>query len=274
MRRRGDGREGALLDALLDGDGGPDLVRLAAGALALPERGRYAVAVVVPRAGAGERPGGAHGLRFLWRARPGREIAVVVAGDADPVAVAAAVSAVRPGPGGVGPVVEGLSGLGAARRLAEAALLVCGPGGDRAVCLAGRIPAALVAGGPDLAAHLAGEVFGLLLDRAPADRAVLVATLEAWLDCDGSAARAAARLRCHRNTVLNRLRRLETLTSRSLSRPRELVEVVLALEAVGRAPGGAGPVRIPAEGYAPGSPDGPRGLPRGPGGWRGAGYAG
>ncbi|RZM96173.1 helix-turn-helix domain-containing protein, partial [Streptomyces alfalfae] len=45
------------------------------------------------------------------------------------------------------------------------------------------------------------------------------------------AGRAAARLYCHRNTVFNRLRRLEQLTSRSLTRPRDLVEVALALEA-------------------------------------------
>ncbi|MEK8145669.1 helix-turn-helix domain-containing protein [Streptomyces sp. M10(2022)] len=43
--------------------------------------------------------------------------------------------------------------------------------------------------------------------------------------------RAAARLFCHRNTVFNRLRRLEQLTSRSLSRPRDLVEMMLALDA-------------------------------------------
>ncbi|CAM5475457.1 helix-turn-helix domain-containing protein [Streptomyces hirsutus] len=38
-------------------------------------------------------------------------------------------------------------------------------------------------------------------------------------------------MHCHRNTVLNRLRRYEQLTGRSLSRPFDLVEVTLALTA-------------------------------------------
>ncbi|MEU8566545.1 helix-turn-helix domain-containing protein [Streptomyces cyaneofuscatus] len=95
-----------------------------------------------------------------------------------------------------------------------------------------RWPAVLVAGAPELSARLLAEVFGPLLALAPAERALLVGTLEAWLECGGSVGRAAVRLRCHRNTVFNRLRRLERLTSRSLSHPRELVETVLALEAL------------------------------------------
>ncbi|WP_409350423.1 helix-turn-helix domain-containing protein [Streptomyces bacillaris] len=95
-----------------------------------------------------------------------------------------------------------------------------------------RWPAVLVAGAPELSARLLAEVFGPLLALAPAERALLVGTLDAWLECGGSVGRAAARLRCHRNTVFNRLRRLERLTSRSLSHPCELVETVLALEAL------------------------------------------
>ncbi|MFD8590699.1 helix-turn-helix domain-containing protein [Streptomyces sp. NPDC059637] len=60
---------------------------------------------------------------------------------------------------------------------------------------------------------------------------MILSTLEAWLAADGSALRAGSRLFCHRNTVLNRLRRYEQLTGRSLGRPQDLVELVLALEA-------------------------------------------
>ncbi|MGW5799620.1 helix-turn-helix domain-containing protein [Streptomyces bacillaris] len=95
-----------------------------------------------------------------------------------------------------------------------------------------RWSAVLVAGAPELSARLLAEVFGPLLALAPAERALLVRTLDAWLECGGSVGRAAVRLRCHRNTVFNRLRRLERLTSRSLSHPCELVETVLALEAL------------------------------------------
>lgn len=111
------------------------------------------------------------------------------------------------------------------------ALATCPPGTTGIVRLEERLPAALVVSQPELSDRLLTGVFGPLLALDPADRALLVGTLEAWLECGGSAGRAAGRLYCHRNTVLNRLRRLERLTSRSLSRPRELTEMTLALDA-------------------------------------------
>lgn len=253
MRQRGDERGWALLDALLEDETGPGLAALAGAVLGLPERGRYAVAVVPAPGWAGSRPAGAHGMRLLWRSRPDRDLAVVALGEADPAAVATLLTDAGPGPGGVSPVVDGLSALGTARRLADAALLTCGPGGERVICLEGRVPTALVAGQPALAAYLATDIFGALLARDPADRALLVTTLDAWVECGGSAGRTAVRLCCHRNTVLNRLRRLEDLTSRSLSRPRELVEVMLALDAVRL---GRGANSSPSDDRANSSPSG------------------
>ncbi len=72
-------------------------------------------------------------------------------------------------------------------------------------------------------------MLGPLLRLDPADRDLLLDTLAAWLECDGSARRAGSRLYCHRNTVLNRLRRCEQLTGRSLSRPADVAEFSLAL---------------------------------------------
>jgi len=61
---------------------------------------------------------------------------------------------------------------------------------------------------------------------------VLLETLSAWLETGGSAGRTAARLSCHRNTVLNRIRRLQALTGRSLEDVDHLVEWSLALLAL------------------------------------------
>lgn len=61
---------------------------------------------------------------------------------------------------------------------------------------------------------------------------LLLTTLGTWLACQGSTTFAAQRLYCHRNTVSNRLRRVEQLTGRSLSDPRQLVELALAHAAV------------------------------------------
>ncbi|MFJ4841205.1 helix-turn-helix domain-containing protein [Streptomyces sp. NPDC088746] len=231
MRRRGDEQGRAVLDALLEGRSEPGLAAGAASGLGLPERGRYAVAVV--RAGGGGPVCAAleaEGLRCFRRRRGDREAVVVALGDRDTAALTALLTGC-PGPGGIGPVADGLAGLGAARRLAEVALLTCPPDTAEIVRLEERLPAALVVSQPELAARLVADVFGPLLALDPADRALLVRTLEAWLECGGSAGRAAGRLYCHRNTVLNRLRRLERLTSRSLSRPRELIEMMLALDA-------------------------------------------
>ncbi|MEU0127877.1 helix-turn-helix domain-containing protein [Streptomyces sp. NPDC006289] len=232
MRRRGDERGRALLDALLDDRPEPGLAARAATALGLPERGRYAVAVL--RAAGGVPPGAAtdtDGLRVLRRRRGDGEVVVAALGDRDVAGLATLLVRWWPGPGGIGPVAEGLAGLGAARRLAEVALLTCPPGTTGIVRLEERLPAALLVSQPELSARLVADVLGPLLALDPADRALLVRTMEAWLECGGSAGRAAGRLYCHRNTVLNRLRRLERLTSRSLSRPRELIEMTLALDA-------------------------------------------
>ncbi|MEU0136916.1 helix-turn-helix domain-containing protein [Streptomyces sp. NPDC006296] len=231
-RRRGGERSRALLDALLEGRPEPGLAARAAEGLELPERGRYAV--VVLRAGGGGPAVGAleaAGLRFVRRRRTDRECVVVALGDRDPPALVALLARCGAGPGGVGPVADGLAGLGTARRLAELALLTRPPGTTEIVRLEERLPTALVVSQPELSARLVADVLGPLLALPPAERALLVRTLETWLECGGSAGRAAGRLYCHRNTVLNRLRRLERLTARSLSRPRELTETVLALDA-------------------------------------------
>ncbi|WP_408993205.1 PucR family transcriptional regulator [Streptomyces sp. 1268] len=262
--RRGT-RYGALLGRLLAGGTTPDLVTRAARGLGLPERGRYAVVVLgtpVPDAAVAEGPD-VDGARWWWGAAEGgspgeaegspgevegspgevegspgevearedrREVAVVLLGPAGPARAAARLRGLGAGPGGVSPVVGSLGELGAARRLAGTALLTCEPGSREIVRLDERLPAALLVSRPELSTRLLAEVFGPLLTLVPAERSLLVETLEAWLECEGSVGRAAARLGCHRNTVFNRLRRLERLTARSLSRPRELVDLVLALD--------------------------------------------
>ncbi|MET8225867.1 helix-turn-helix domain-containing protein [Streptomyces sp. NPDC005301] len=131
---------------------------------------------------------------------------------------------------GVSPVVDGLASVGDARRLADTALRAC-PRAGGTVVLEENLPAALVVSAPALGAALAERVLGPLLRLDPSDRDILLDTLTAWLACDGSAQRSAARLYCHRNTVLNRLRRCEQLTGRSLTRPTDVVELSLALAA-------------------------------------------
>ncbi|MEU6391613.1 helix-turn-helix domain-containing protein [Streptomyces sp. NPDC046939] len=236
LRRRTDEQMQALLDALLEGRPAPGLAARAAAGLDLPEHGPYAVVVLrVERRDGREafhRRIQDPGFRFVWRMRADCEVGVVALGAGRELEELAALLDGRcPGPGGLSPVVTGLAELGHARRLAELALRTCPPDTTGVMRLDQRMPTALVVSQPDLAQRLVSGVFGELLSLEPADRAVLLETLDAWLACEGSAGRAAGRLYCHRNTVFNRLRRLEQLTSRSLSRPRDLMEMTLALDA-------------------------------------------
>ncbi|NUT40476.1 MAG: helix-turn-helix domain-containing protein [Thermoactinospora sp.] len=230
----------ALLDALLDGTADAGVVRTAAASLDLPERGRYAV-VTVRFAGYRHQddvrlPGSLGGARLLWRMRAGHEVAVAALGEVTLDELCQELSLIVSGVGGVSPVVGGLSELGGAHELATLAMRTCLDGGPELARLDARIPAVLVITQPDLAGHLVAGTLGPLLALDAADRDLLLTTLETWMDCDGSAARAARRLFCHRNTIINRVRRIEQLTGRSLARPRDIVDIALALEAVRRLP--------------------------------------
>ncbi|MFJ5775433.1 PucR family transcriptional regulator [Streptomyces sp. NPDC093094] len=212
-----------LAAALLDGTSRIADLPETAQALDLPEHGRYAVLAV--GGGTGQRTAGpVPGVRVHWHQGAEVDYGIALVGDAD-------LPAVPAGGGlriGVSGTVSGLAAVGDARAQADLALGLCPPEGG-AVRLAEHLPAALVVSRPDLGTALAEQVLGALSGLDPADREVLLDTLAAWLACDGSAQRAGERLYCHRNTVLNRLRRFEQLTGRSLQRPSDVVEVSLAL---------------------------------------------
>ncbi|MFF2197150.1 helix-turn-helix domain-containing protein, partial [Streptomyces sp. NPDC058157] len=169
---------------------------------------------------------------------------------------------------GISPVVGSPAELAGARRLAALALRAAPPpAGSGAALLDERLPAALVAADPELAARLREVVLGPVLALPGQEARVLLVTLGTWLACQGSTTYAAQRLYCHRNTVSNRLRRLEHLTGRTLSDPAHVVELALAHAAValrptaGPAPGGADP----AAGGGPTPAGTARRSPRSPG---------
>jgi DNA-binding PucR family transcriptional regulator len=61
------------------------------------------------------------------------------------------------------------------------------------------------------------------------DRVAVFETLEAFLDGSGSVAEVAALTLRHRNTVRNRLQTVERVTGLSLSRPRDVAAITLAM---------------------------------------------
>ncbi|SME92442.1 helix-turn-helix domain-containing protein [Streptomyces sp. Amel2xC10] len=230
-----------LAAALLDGTSRIADLPETAHALDLPEQGRYAVVAVTggcPADTAAVRAAYGRGTRVYWHTGVEVDYGIVLLGDDDPDPGRDAGADDGPAPAhggtrtGVGTAVTGLAAVGDARRLADLALGLC-PQGGGTVRLTEHLPAALVVSAPELGSALADRVLGPLGALEPADEAVLLDTLATWLACDGSAQRAGERLYCHRNTVLNRLRRYEQLTGRSLSRPTDVVEISLALTSRG-----------------------------------------
>ncbi|WP_406097890.1 helix-turn-helix domain-containing protein [Streptomyces sp. NBC_01013] len=265
---RRENRQRLMTAALLDGTAQIAELPEAAAMLGLPEHGRYAVLAVstarrAPHGTAQPPMTLPAGTDALWHPGPDAEFAILplawseeaagpaaplpstatgsavegsdppagaVDGDTELAALAAGLTAPPGARVGISSVVDGLAAVGDARRLAETALRAC-PAGGGVVLLDDQLPAALVVSSPGLGSALAARVLGPLDRLDPADRDVIIETLTAWLDSDGSAQRAGARLYCHRNTVLNRLRRFEQLTGRCLTRPSDAVEVSLALAA-------------------------------------------
>ncbi|GAB2716064.1 PucR family transcriptional regulator [Streptomyces bullii] len=228
LARRRENRVRLLAAALLDGTARTADLPEAARTLDLPEGGRYVVVAVAggPSADA-VRAAFAPTTRAYWHTGAETDHGIVLVDGGDlPVPTGTAPGARV----GVSSAVEGLAAVAEARGLADTALRLC-PATGGTVRLTDHLPEALVLSCPELGAALAERLLGPLSHLGPADAEVLLDTLATWLACDGSAQRAARRLYCHRNTVLNRLRRYEQVTGRSLSRPSDLAEVALALTA-------------------------------------------
>jgi DNA-binding PucR family transcriptional regulator len=83
---------------------------------------------------------------------------------------------------------------------------------------------------PDFMERLAKVALAGLDSIPEKERNTLLETLGAWLDWGGSAQRASEQLFVHRNTVHQRLRKLEMYTGQDLGNPRSVALVTLAFE--------------------------------------------
>lgn len=222
-----------ILAALLETRNEPEFTRDAAAILDLPLDGRFAVAVVAATPPYGRVPETIpeiRGIRILRHACGRRTVLVAHLGDRPLDELASGLDA---GPGlriGISPVVQGLENLARARDMAGLALRTCRADGEIAR-LDSRLPEGLLISRPDLSAELAHRVLRPMYDLEPADRDTLFDTVSIWIENGGSAAQAGRHMLCHRNTVLNRLRRFQQITGLELTRPRDLVHLTLALDA-------------------------------------------
>ena len=223
------------LDGLLDGRGGdPAFVRTASAMLGVPLDGRLlAVAALAADEGvpALDDPAGAllrRGVRSVWGVRSGAQAGLIALGSLGVTDVMDRLRALAEGAVGVSAVVDA-AGVGAAYRLAETAARTLPPGTAGVVAIDERLPEALLSNSPEIRSRLVGQSLGGLLELPDEEREVLLDTLAAFLGSDGSPTRAADELYCHRNTVMHRLRRIETVTGRKLTDSRSRLLWQLAL---------------------------------------------
>jgi hypothetical protein len=133
-------------------------------------------------------------------------------------------------PVGISPQFNNLTDAGTGLRLARIAV-TCRPTGEGWIRAFVDAPlSAAAVSSPEVMEQIESEVLNHINALPAKHRAVLVETFHAWLDSGGSANDAADTIFCHPNTVRHRLRRIEELTGRSLSHPRQVAELCLAFE--------------------------------------------
>jgi len=219
-----------LWEGLLGGRAGePGFAHEAARILDVPVHGRYLVVLadaldprrveeaLLPQPSVWvRRTGGVAGLLPLRQ------------GSADPVLAVLARHA--DGPVAVSAPVAGLAGVGAGTRQASLALRTLA-GEPGLASFDDRLPEALLLTAPDVAARLVELWLGPVLALPTAEREPLLHTLDAWVATGGSPTHTAARVHCHRNTVLNRLHRVAVLLGRPDLDAVPPLELALALRA-------------------------------------------
>jgi PucR C-terminal helix-turn-helix domain/GGDEF-like domain len=225
-----------LLDALFEGRLGEwKLLGGSLPAIGLPERGPYlAVSAETPSAGSENLPRVGSFLRrrgvpSAWRLRAGEQAGLVAASRHWNVEVIRDLLAkVATGRVGISPRFDDAFDVGRALAIAAVARRCLLPGTTGVASVDDDWAAALLAGAPEISTRVVHHLLGRLVGLPPTERGILLTTLRTWLECDGNASAAARRLYCHRNTVRNRLHRIEALSGQSLSDPRGMAGLSIA----------------------------------------------
>lgn len=241
LLRADEQRRAALWEGLLHGRAKDvAFAQEASRILGVPVAGYYAIVV----ADLGASPGAAQLGRRLasqrigsaWQARASSLVGLLALRRPD---LGTALGTLREAvtvPAGVSLVVRSLAEIDLAYRQAQLARRTVLSGQAEVAALQERLPDALLLSAPELARQLADNWLAGLLAVPPAERQLLLGTLRTWVATGGSIKRTADAACCHRNTVLNRLRRMRALTGHDLADPGCLGEVALALRAAALLP--------------------------------------
>jgi sugar diacid utilization regulator len=227
-----------LIDALLEGRAFDEWsLREVACSLRLPINGPFVViAAHVPPAGNEPLPAIESKLRSLdissaWRLLPDLQVGIVhVASDRKLDVVIALLSRMTTVRVGVSAAFKDLRDTPPALHVARVMLRGSTDSTSSVAVFDGSILATAAVSAPEAMVKTVGAALDGFGDLPDADRRILFETFRVWQDNDASVNGAAEVLICHPNTVRHRLRRIEKRTGRSLSRPRDVVELCLAFE--------------------------------------------
>jgi hypothetical protein len=179
-------------------------------------------------------------IRSAWRLLPDLQVGIVhLRGPATSETLGTVIEVLRDAATarvGISPPFHELSDTSDALRFARLAL-AGKPSPDSLVTFFDDAPLAVTAvSAPEVMTKIRASVLGQLKELPAEEGTVLLDTFQAWLEAGGSANDTAAKIFCHPNTVRHRLHRIEELTDRSLSRPRDIAELCLAFEVERRLP--------------------------------------
>ena len=219
----------------LRGGWGVENARWQPAAIGLPERGSYlAVSAETPGAGIENLPGVGpflrrRGVSSVWRLRADEQVGLVaVSRDRNVPVIRDLLAEVATGPVGISPDFDDALDTSRALETAAVARRCLPPGSTGVASIDDDWAAALLACAPEISGRVVHRLLGRVADLAPAERDILLTTLRTWIDCGGHGSAAARQLYCHRNTVRNRLHRLEALSGQSLSDPRGVAGLSIA----------------------------------------------
>lgn len=238
MQRRDLQRHHVVLDALLAGRADPAFLDDARDTLGVAVDDDLACMVVLHDRDSADHLGEVEdrleksGIEVRWHVRTGVHVALLSGDLPDDGALAATLTPHVPARVGLARSTGGLGGFATAHLLATRAAETLDRHERRAVCVGDRLPEVLLVGSPQVAPLLVEQTLGPVLVQPDAQRRTLLQTLEALLRHDGSPTHAAADLFCHRNTVIYRLKQIESLTGRSVADPRDKLLLGLAMAAL------------------------------------------
>jgi hypothetical protein len=174
------------------------------------------------------------GVMSYWHVRGEHYVGLVQLGDLGLGGLVDALAPLATGRVGVAGAPQGLAGFSTAFLLAAGTVETLPRGAKQVVAVTDRVPEVLLAASPQVTALLVEQTLGPLQSQPPHQAEVLLSTLRALVAHNGSPTHAAEQLYCHRNTVIYRMRQVRELTGRDLAKPRDRLQVALALLAVDR----------------------------------------